>query len=136
MKWVSRQFGDLEYDENMVIHFAEGLFGFEQFKNYIIVHDVDSEPFRWLVSVENGDLSFPMLEPGMILPGYEGHVGNDKEIWVLAALKHDVEQSTVNLRSPIVIDRRSYEAQQIILDDESLPFQFPLVPGGNGTKGR
>ncbi len=136
MKWMSRQFGELEYDENMVVHFSEGLFGFEQFKHYIIVHDVDSEPFRWLVSVEHQDLSFPMLEPGMILPGYQGHLGNDKEIWVLAALKSNVDQSTVNLRSPIVIDRRSYEAQQIILDDDTLPFQFPLVPSSGGTEGR
>jgi len=136
MKWVNRQFGDLDYDENMVIHFAEGLFGFEQYKNYIIVHDVDSEPFRWLVSVENADLSFPMLEPGMILPGYEGHLSKDSEIWVVAALKPNVQQSTVNLRSPIVIDRRSYEGQQIILDDETLPFQFPLVPPSDATGGR
>jgi len=136
MKWVNRQFGDLDYDENMVIHFAEGLFGFEQYRNFIIVHDVDSEPFRWLVSVENADLSFPMLEPGMILPGYEGHLGKDSEIWVLAALKPNVQQSTVNLRSPIVIDRRSYEGQQIILDDETLPFQFPLVPPSGAAGGR
>ena len=136
MKWVSRQFGELDYDENMVIHFSDGLFGFEQFKNYIIVNEADSEPFRWLVSVENKDLSFPMLEPRMILPGYEGHIGNDREIWVLAALNKNVEKSTVNLRSPIVIDRRSYEGQQIILDDETLPFQFPLVPSGNPAGGR
>jgi len=136
MKWVSRQFGDLDYEDNMVIYFTEGLFGFEQFKKFIIVHDVDSEPFRWLVSVENNDLSFPMLEPGLILPGYEGNGGSDREVWVIATLNKDVEKSSVNLRSPVVIDRKTYEAQQVILDDETLPFQYPLAPAPDTVGGR
>jgi len=33
----------------------------------------------------------------------------------------------VNLRSPIVIDSKTRAAEQVILDDDSLPFQFPLA---------
>jgi flagellar assembly factor FliW len=136
MKWMNRQFGELNYDEDMIVHFAEGLFGFEQWRNFIIVHDVDSEPFRWLVSVENDDLSFPMLDPGIILPGYEGTAGADKEVWVIATLSKDIEKASVNLRSPIVIDRKNYQGHQVILDDETLPFQYRLVPSPAVAGGR
>jgi len=136
MKWSNRQFGDLDFDPDHVVEFSSGMIGFEQYKRFIIVHDEDSEPFRWLVSIESKDLNFPMLDPGLLLPGYsEGTVGAEKEVWVIAALHANVEKSTVNLRSPVVIDRKTRAAQQLILDDDSLPFQFPLVAanskGGN-----
>ncbi len=138
MIWTSRQFGALEYEEDHVVTFAEGLFGFEQCRRYVIVDDEASEPFRWLVSVEQGDLSFPMLDPGLLLPGYNALsvVGPGKEVWVLAALDKNVERSTVNLRSPVVIDRQTRAAQQVILDDDSLPFQFPLMPAPQPAGGR
>jgi flagellar assembly factor FliW len=138
MKWTSRQFGELEFAEDHVVEFFDGLFGFEQFHRFVIVHDEDSEPFRWLVSVENAELSFPMLDPALILPGYNGLsvVGPGKEVWVLTSLSRNVEHSTVNLRSPVVIDRQTRSAQQVILDDEALPFQFPLVPARQAAGGR
>jgi flagellar assembly factor FliW len=130
MKVVSRQFGELEFEDQHVVEFLDGLIGFEQYRKYLILDDEDSEPFRWLVSVENPDLSFPLLDPALLLPDYgTGRPSTEeKEVWVLAALHSDVKKSTVNLRSPIVIDPKTRVAQQMILDDEKLPFQFPLVP--------
>jgi flagellar assembly factor FliW len=137
MKWTSRQFGELEFSNDNVVDFSDGLFGFEHFHRYVIVHDEDSEPFRWLVSVENTELSFPMLDPALILPGYNplSVVGPGKEVWVLAALNRNVEHSTVNLRSPVVIDRQTRSAQQVILDDDTLPFKFPLGPARQAAGG-
>lgn len=129
MKWVHQQFGEMEFEEDLVVTFPEGIIGFEQLHKYIIVHDVDSEPFRWLVSIEDAGLAFPMLDPCLLLPAYsEAAVGSGKEIWVIASLHGSIERSSVNLRSPIVIEKGTRNARQVILDDDSLPFQFPLVP--------
>ena len=70
MKFTNRQFGELEFDDDHVVMFPGGLIGFERHRKFLIVDDVDSEPFRWLVSLEDGDLSFPLLDPGILLPGY------------------------------------------------------------------
>ena len=130
MKAVSRQFGELEFDDQHIVEFTEGLIGFEQYKKYLLVNDEDSEPFRWLVSIENPDLNFPLLDPGLLLPDYAAGrtPDSEREVWVIAALNNDVKKSTVNLRSPIVIDAKTRIAQQMILDDDMLPLQFPLIP--------
>lgn len=137
MKWTNNQFGDMEFDPEHLVTFLDGIIGFERSHKFIIVDDVDTEPFRWLVSVEDPSLTFPMLDPAIILPAYSAAaVAAGKEVWVFAALQKKVEQSTVNLRSPIVIDTASRSGVQVILDDETLPFQFPLVPAAEAAGGR
>ena len=133
MKAVSRQFGELEFDEEHVVEFREGPVGFEDYRRFVIVADKDSEPFRWLISIESPELSFPLLDPSLLLPEYAAAKipSQEREVWVIAALHDDVKKSSVNLRSPIVIDVRTRAAEQVILDDDTLPFQFPLVPPTN-----
>ena len=138
MKFTNRQFGDLEFEEDHVVTFPGGLIGFERHRKFLIVDDEDSEPFRWLVSLDDGSLSFPLLDPAMLLPGYAADTatGGGKTVFVVATLRAVVEKSTVNLRSPIVIDNGTRTAQQVVLDDEGLPLQFPLVPSPSTVPGR
>ncbi len=138
MKFTNRQFGELDFEEDHVVTFPGGLIGFEQYRTYLIVDDVDSEPFRWLVSLEDGNLSFPLLDPGLLLPGYavDTVTGGGKTVFVIASLRPSVQSSTVNLRSPVVIDNATRTAKQVVLDDEGLPLQFPLVPSAAPAAGR
>jgi flagellar assembly factor FliW len=138
MKFTNRQFGELEFDEDHVLMFPGGLIGFERHKKFLIVDDEGSEPFRWLVSLEDGDLSFPLLDPGLLLPGYaiDAVLGGGKTVFVIASLRPGNVGSTVNLRSPLVIDNATRAAHQVVLDDEGLPLQFPLAPAAQTTPGR
>ena len=45
MKFTNRQFGELEFDDDHVVMFPGGLIGFERHRKFLIVDDVDSEPF-------------------------------------------------------------------------------------------
>ena len=138
MKFTNRQFGELEFEEDHVVIFEGGLIGFEKHRKFLIVDDEDSEPFRWLVSLEDRDLSFPLLDPGILLPGYavDSATGGGKTVFVVASLRPGGGGSTVNLRSPLVIDNGTRTARQIVLDDEGLPLQFPLVPAASSTADR
>ena len=68
MKFTNRQFGELEFDDDHVVTFPVGLIGFERHRKFLIVDDVDSEPFRWLVSLEDGDRASPFSIPGCSFP--------------------------------------------------------------------
>ena len=127
MKFTNTQFGDLEYDDQYVVLFPQGLIGFEQYRKFIIIDDVDSEPFRWLVSLESADLSFPMLDPSLLVPDYRVGKAADAAptVFVVATFGSRADKSSVNLRAPILFDNQKREGQQVILDDESLPFTFP-----------
>ena len=138
MKFTNRQFGELEFEESHVVAFPDGLIGFERFRKFLIVDDEATEPFRWLVSVEDGGLSFPLLDPALLLPGYaaDAATGGGKSVFVVATLRGATGGSTVNLRSPIVIDNAARTARQVVLDDEGLPLQFPLAPASPAPAGR
>lgn len=128
MKFVNRQFGELEFDEKHVLEFPEGIIGFGEFRRFLIVDDEDTQPFRWLVSLEDADLSFAMIEPGLVVSGYEPthFKDDDVTVFLFVALREPVEGSTLNLRSPLVIDNSLRSGRQVILDDETLTMKYPL----------
>jgi flagellar assembly factor FliW len=129
MKFSNNHFGEFEYEEKFILNFTAGLIGFEENKKYLIVNDEDVQPFRWLVSIEDDSLSFPILDPELLVPGYSRNIkaSSDTTVFVVAALNEQADKSTVNLRSPLLIDNTTGEAKQVILDDESLPLQYSLL---------
>ena len=129
MKWNNIQFGEMEYDEKHVLSFPDGLIGFEENRRFLIVHDVDSEPFRWLVSLEEGDLSFPLVElsnnSNEIFAKYFAQ--DNVTLFAVVSIKPEIDDSTINLKSPIVIDTVNRTGHQVVLDDDQLNVRTPLV---------
>lgn len=128
MKFTNRQFGELECEEKSLLELPEGIIGFGEFKKYVIINDEDTQPFRWLVSVEDPDLSFPMIDPDVVAQGYRSEFirQSDTSVFLIVALKDPLKSSTINLRSPLVIDNASRQGRQVILQDDSLSMQYPL----------
>jgi len=128
MKFTNRQFGEMTFEEKHVLIVPDGIIGFGEYKKYLIVDDQDTQPFRWLVSLEDPDLSFAMITPDLVVRDYQSKLFSNRDVTVfsLIALKDPVEESTMNLRSPLVIDNKTKEVCQIILEDESLSMRYPL----------
>jgi flagellar assembly factor FliW len=127
MKWKNVQFGEFEYNPEHILDFADGLIGFEDCRKYILINDEDSQPFLWLVSLEDPELSFPLLDPTSVLNSYAcDSAKQDSTVLVVASLHDKIEQSTVNLRSPIVIENQTQRGRQVILENNAYPFQQPL----------
>ncbi len=129
MKLITRQFGELEFEEKHVILFPEGIIGFENYQKFLLIDDVDSEPFRWLLPVDNGEISFPLLDPFLLKPDYSLNLQNheDWSIFVIASLAGRIEDSVINLRSPVIINNATRTGHQLILNDDSLPVRYPLT---------
>jgi flagellar assembly factor FliW len=128
MKWTNKQFGEMEFEEKHVVYFPEGLIGFEECKKYLIVNDESSEPFRWLVSLEDEEVAFPILDPELVVEGYSQKYlfSNNETLFTVVSIKSDMALSTVNLRSPLVIDSTDRNGKQIVLDAEDLQVRTPL----------
>ncbi len=128
MKCTNMQFGELEFGEDHIVFFPEGIIGFEHCRKFLIINDEATEPFRWLVSVEDTTLSFALLDPSSVMTDYQ--LGNDRRdittVFLIATLSEHVEDSTVNLRSPIVINDRTHEGRQVILANDIYSMSFPL----------
>jgi len=135
MKIKTKFFGEIDIDDDQIILFPFGLYGFEQYTRFVLLHDEEDESgiFRWLQSADEEILCFTVMEPDLVCGGYspvlpenalrrigaeDGETvdGEDLIYVVITVISDEIENSTVNLLSPIVINSRNKVAAQIILE--------------------
>ena len=133
MKINTKYFGDVEFEESDVINFPTGIFGFEQFSKYILIRfDDDNHTMFCLQGIEEGAPVFIVFNPFEIVDDYAPELTeNDKadiectnedsaEYYVIANVTQPMENTVVNLKSPIVINSENKLAKQIIMDKYDL----------------
>jgi flagellar assembly factor FliW len=131
MKLQNDFLGEIEYTADDIISFKEGILGFPEHKQYIYVNSPDPEfAFGWLHNVENHDLSFVVTNPFLFKSDYDfdlsesvvDKLGIEKidEITILSivVIPEDPEKTTINLKSPVIINNANRKAKQVILDEE------------------
>lgn len=140
MKITSKEFGEFEIKDEDIIKFNRAIFGFESSKNYIILKDQPEDDIMYLQSVDNENLHFVIVDPYSILPDYEPQLSKDDmdilkikksdisdlKYMLIAVIPEKVENSVVNLRSPIVINPHNKEAIQAVLENENYTIRYPL----------
>jgi flagellar assembly factor FliW len=114
--------------------------GFPQLNEFTIDRSDPSLPFGTLVSVEDSDISFLLGDPFVFYPDYEfdlpeeleaewGAVApTDLEVWGIITYKGSFPESTINLRAPLIINRKTMSGKQLILKDSIYEVRHPLVP--------
>ena len=135
MKLETRDFGEVEIDENEMITFAGPIFGFEKYRKFVFLYQENvSEHFIWLQSMEDPELCFILVNPHTITEHYDPKLteeavallgDGDYMCWLMASIREPFETSTVNLKSPIVVNPELHQAAQLILE-ENLPIRYPL----------
>jgi flagellar assembly factor FliW len=134
------RFGEISIDENKTIHFTEGLLGFPDKNNYIILEHKPGSPFLWLQSTDTPDLAFVMINPFLMKTDYLKDLspeeenllknGNDEEIIVFTLVtipRGDIKKATVNLMGPIIIESKSRKARQVILANTGYNHCTPMI---------
>ncbi len=119
---TTRQFGELEFDQTIVYHFPNGLFGFEELHDFIIIDDKDTEPLRWLLSIDDATVGFAVVDAGIIAPELYGELSAEERgsssMFVVLVLHRDPEPVTANLKAPIVLDNRNRSGKQLVLNSD------------------
>lgn len=143
MKIMTRDFGEVEATENDVISFEQKIFGFEDYTDYIILYDDDfNGELAWLQSIEEPDLCFIIANPELTIGDYEPNCEKEAkkiigagtyEYWLIMVVKEDFKESTVNLKSPVVINLDNRKAMQVILE-ERYPIKYHLFDTGKEQK--
>lgn len=141
LKIMTRDFGEVEISEDDVIMFVEPIFGFKDHSRFAVLTEESIGPdFAWLQSVEDASVCFILVNPGAVVGPYNPTlpkrvtelIGTGEPMfWLVAVLRDTLEKSTVNLKSPIVINPVSKRAAQVILEDD-LPIRYPLMRSKGG----
>jgi len=138
IKILTRDFGEIEVEENDVYDFPQGLYAFADNKRFALLSPLGADVYpMWLQSLDDPDLCFIVFNPMLIDSGFtltleEGErktIGLEKNedvaALVIAKVPADYTHTTVNMKSPIVINKAQHKAMQVILPSD-YPFRMPI----------
>jgi len=121
-----------------LIEMPVGLLGFEQYKRFSLVTNPEEEPFLWLQAVGETKLAFLVMSPFVVVPAYQPELAREDEeflelqgpddtlVFTIVSV-HSQQRATINLKGPIVLNRRTRRAKQVIpLNAPTLPVAYPL----------
>ncbi|WP_312495492.1 flagellar assembly protein FliW, partial [Anaerosporobacter sp.] len=114
----TRCFGEINLDENKIVTFESGLMGFEQYKRFTILYNIEDEKSKisWLQSVDEPSLALPIIAPGVVKEDYNPTVEDEVlrslgeltdenlVVFLTVTVPSDIKKTTVNLKAPIIIN--------------------------------
>ena len=141
MNVKTRHFGEVDIDESKVITLDNGLFGFENYKKYVLLYDSSSDEIpsiQWLQSVDEELLALPVMIPTTIVPDYNpivddeylGNLGEWNEdsisILVTVTVPADIKEMSINLKAPIVINTTTMKCSQVVAENPDYEIKFKI----------
>lgn len=125
--------------KDAIIHFDEGLIGFSEFKDFVLMENDSLAPFRLLQSLEAPEVGFLVLEATALVNNYYDLVpareweslgvgGKTKPLaFVIVVVGSTPESSTGNFQAPLLVNYDKMVGKQIILTDSGFSVRHPLV---------
>lgn len=126
------KFGDIEVNRNRVIHFPDGIIGFDHLKDYVLLHDEEKKNsgVHYLQSVDDNEVAFVLIDPNTVVDEYKPEIdsaavdkiGNltDENITVFVTLiiPEDITKMSVNLKAPIIINSETLIGAQVLTKND------------------
>lgn len=134
----SSRFGSIEVPNAIKITLPQGMIGFPQHTEYVLLKQREDSVFLWLHSTTDPSLAFPVVLPWAFHWEYEVKlddedleaidVVNASQISILCVVNvgSDVRKGTINLFSPIVINNDARVAKQVINTADGYSTRDPL----------
>jgi flagellar assembly factor FliW len=142
LKINTRHFGETEIDEKYIIHFPEGIPGFETVKNYVLLDETDEEnPFLWLQGLENTNLALAIIDPKYLMPEYYLDVDDsevevldikdvsDVRVYCIVVVPEDITKISANFKAPVVINLENRKGKQVIARNEEYEIKHYIFKG-------
>ncbi|MCD4734678.1 MAG: flagellar assembly protein FliW [Bacteroidales bacterium] len=140
MKINTRQFGEIEIDEQKIINIPLGIPGFRDRKQYVLLQKEETVPFLVFQCMDDPNLSFVVLDPVQILPEYTIEKKDLEKVALWDLEKDEIscfvivtipngnpEKMTANFMAPLVINNKIKEGLQLILPNSPYSHQHQLL---------
>ncbi|GAB6282805.1 MAG: flagellar assembly protein FliW [Ignavibacterium sp.] len=123
MKIRTLKFDEFEFTDDKILHFDEGLIGFENLKRYLLINEENSF-FYWLTSVDEPEIVFPLFPIRPLFDDY--YKMENYEPFGVVKLNKDISKISINLKSPVYLNQNERKGFQRIIDNDSFPFDYKL----------
>ena len=133
------KFGEVEIDESKIFDFVMPIIGFNDLTKYIILEPEKDTLFKWLQSVEEPSLAFPIISVAVLDFEYSvdlaDNVVNDLEIkspesllvMNITSIPHENPKgTTINLLAPLIFNLDNQKAGQVVLSGSGYDISYPM----------
>ena len=139
MQLVTQWLGDIEYQEQDVVSFPEGIPGFENEKAFILIPADEDSLFFYLQSVHNPDVCLLLTTPFLFCADYSVDLHDEElsrldnpdaiekiAIFTIVTAAENFKESTTNLMAPIIINTDKKIGLQFIPVTSDYNIKHPL----------
>ncbi len=134
------KFGLIEFETGDVVTFADGLLGFPGLHRFVLIQHREGSPFRWMQSVEKGEIAFLVIDPATYISDYAPLMPEKlaeqlqlteetpRLVYTIVTIpRGKPEEMTLNLAGPIVVNAGTGQARQIVIEDDAFPIRFRVM---------
>ena len=135
----TRLFGEIDVQDDKIITIDKGIIGFPDMKLFTLVFDSEKEEknIGWFQSLDETAFAMPVIDPKKVLDDYNPTIEDEllkplgeltpENTYVLVTVKvpSNVEDMTINLKAPIIINTDTLIGGQIIVEDD-VEVRFPI----------
>ena len=140
MKANTRLFGEIDIKEDKIIKLKEGIIGFPDLQNFTLIYDEEKEgkgSIKWLQSMDDPSFALPVINPLDVKPDYQMLVNEEgleslgkmteenTFILVTITVPEKIEEMSVNLKAPFVINTDNLQGAQMIVEDD-YPIKYKI----------
>ena len=139
MKINTVRFGEIEVDDSRIFEFVLPIIGFNDLKKFVILDLNKDSFFKWLQSVEDPSLAFPVVSvfsmnvdysvdlPDNVIEALKIQNVESLLVMNIASIPQENPQgTTINLLAPIIFNLDELVAGQVILSGSGYDISFPL----------
>lgn len=143
MNTNTTRFGQIDFEQEDVIHFPEGLLGLEGCREWVLLADAENDALAWMQCIDCPEVALAVVSPRRFVPGYRMRVArreleplqfqsleSAEVLIVVGKTEHAV---TLNLKAPLVINLERRLGRQVITNGE-MPIQYELASGTPALK--
>ncbi len=139
MKIDTLKFGQIEVDDSRVFDFVLPIIGFDDLKKYVILDLNKDSLFKWLQSVDDPSLAFPIISVAALEYDYSVDL-NDSVIESLniesaesllvmnitSIPQDNPHGTTINLLAPLIFNLDNHKAGQVVLSGSGYDISYPM----------
>jgi len=139
MKINTEKFGEIEVEDSRVFDFVMPVIGFDELTKFIILDPNQDSLFKWLQSVEEPGLAFPIISVASLEYDYSVDL-SDNVVYALGitnaesllvmnitSIPQDNPQgTTINLLAPLIFNLDNQKAGQIVLSGSGYDISYPM----------
>lgn len=143
MEIETKKFGRIEVSEDKLFNFVMPIVGFDELSRYVLLEHDEESLFKWLQSVDNSLLAFPIVScanlsfdyvidlPDNAVDALQIDDVEDLLVMNVASIpSSEPDGATINLLAPLVFNIKNKLAGQIILSGSGYEVNYPLFEKG------